>query len=73
MKGEPSAAVAEGSLKHERRIMSAEQLKALSRIIRSGWKEIANIESQEFDTAIEVAKSILDDLEKLELEAEKEV
>ncbi len=53
--------------------MSAEQLKALSRIIRSGWKEIANIESQEFETAIEVAKGILDDLEKLESAAETEL
>lgn len=53
--------------------MSTDQLKQLSKIIRTGWKEIANEETQEYDNMTEVAKSILDELEKFEAAVEADI
>jgi hypothetical protein len=50
--------------------MSEQHLKNLARIIRDGWKAIANDEGSDRDTMVEVAKGILDDLEKFESAAE---
>lgn len=52
--------------------MSVTELQRLSKIIRNGWKELANEESNEYDNAVEVAKSILDELEKFESSVEAE-
>lgn len=48
--------------------MSESQLKTLAKIIRDGWKAIANEDSDDYAAAIEVAKGILDDLERFETE-----
>ncbi len=50
--------------------MSEAQLKTLARIIRDGWKAIANDEGDDRGTMVEVAKGILDELEKFEATVE---
>jgi hypothetical protein len=45
--------------------MSAEQLQALNRIIRTGWKNLANDTEGDYDTTIETAKTMLEELEAL--------
>ena len=50
--------------------MSTTELKSLAKIIRQGWKDLANSDQDDADEMVEVVKSMLESLEKLEESAE---
>ena len=52
--------------------MNATQLKALSKVILNGWKDLANDSQDDADTVVELMKGLLEKLETFVDEVEVE-
>lgn len=46
--------------------MSANELKTLAKIVKSGWKQLALADQTDADELVEILRDVLESIEKLE-------